>query len=125
MVRSNSSSRTSSLAVVAYLLVALLAPLAASVAQAPSADQIAIFQGLPPDQQQAILDSLGRSGQGGTGTGPRADRRLNFPETVRTPTLRDTDADLESDMDREDSLDGRIPREPRLKAADTVLLSLE
>ena len=45
-----------------------------AAAQTPTADQIEIFQNLPPDQQQAILDSLNRSGTQGPLNRPRADR---------------------------------------------------
>lgn len=89
-------------------------------AQTPSADQIEMFQNLPPEQQQAILESLNRGGSTGRASDrPRADRRLDFPETVRPRSQRDED---EMDDERRDS---RVPKEPRLKGNDTVLLSLE
>ncbi|MGH8236556.1 MAG: polysaccharide biosynthesis/export family protein, partial [Steroidobacteraceae bacterium] len=125
MVRQTPSSRSFSFAVAAYMVLGLLPPSAASQAQTPSADQIEIFQGLPPDQQQAILESLGRGGQGTTGTRPRADRQLDFPETVRPRTRRDgTDFETDADLGQQ-ARDGTTVREPRLKGGDTILLSLE
>ena len=118
MLRSKFPSRLAWLAcVIACLLSAgWLLPAAAQV---PSSEQIEIFQNLPPDQQRAILDSMNR---GGTTTGPstsgtRSDRQLKFPETVR-PRGR------EEEEDEDQGIPG-VPREPRLKGNDTVLLTLE
>jgi polysaccharide export outer membrane protein len=91
-------------------------------AQTPSADQIEMFRNLPPDQQQAIMDALGGSSSSG-GQRPRADRRIDFPETVERRTPRDEEDDEEDGAERFDS--SGMPREPRLKGEDTVLLSLE
>ncbi|HKU14271.1 MAG TPA: SLBB domain-containing protein, partial [Steroidobacteraceae bacterium] len=126
MVRSNLSRRAFSLTVAASLALGLFLPLGAGLAQSPSADQIEIFQGLPPDQQQAILESLSRGGQSGTGSRPRADRELDFPETVRQRPRREAGTDREAGEDRdEEDLDGTARRDQRLKGNDTVLLSLE
>ena len=100
---------------------AVLLSSSASRAQTPSAEQMDMFQNLPADQQQAILESLGRGGgglgsQGGT-LRPQ-DRNLKFPELVRRGA-----AD-EEDEERLYDLTG-IEREPRLKASGTLLLSLE
>lgn len=89
-----------------------------ALAQTPTAEQLEIFQNLPPDQQQAILESLGRDGATGTTKGPRADRRVNFPDTVRPREGRDEGAEEGRDTDR-------LGGEPRLKRDDTILLSLE
>lgn len=90
-----------------------------AIAQVPSAEQLEMFQNLPPDQQQAILESLNRGGTtGGVTSRPRTDRPLKFPETVQPRRSRQ-----EGDTD-EDSLTG-VPRQPRLKGNDTVLLTLE
>ena len=121
MVRSSFSSRIFfwlACAVVYLLPAGWLAPAAA---QTPSAEQIEIFQNLPPDQQQAILDSMNRGGTSGPTNRPRADRALKFPETVRPRTNRNED-ETETDEDR---LGSGIPREPRLKGNDTVLLTVE
>jgi polysaccharide biosynthesis/export protein len=119
MVRSNSSSLAIRLgALAAFVLFAALC-LAQAWAQSPSAEQIEIFQNLPPEQQQAILDSLNSGGTGGPTNRPRADRPLKFPETVRPRTPRD-----DQDRDEEERATG-LPREPRLKGNDTVLLSVE
>jgi hypothetical protein len=98
---------------VAVTLGAFLCQFVASsvTAQTPSAAQIEIFKNLPPDQQQAILETLNRGGA--TSTGVRSDRRLEFPQTVipRAPMADEAQA-------------GEIG-EHRLKPNDTVLLSLE
>ena len=54
-----------------------------ALAQTPTPEQIQIFQNLPPDQQQAILETLEKDGASGTTKAPRADRRVTFPDTVR------------------------------------------
>ena len=92
-----------------------------AVAQVPSADQIELFQNLPPEQQQSILDSMNRGGTGPTNR-PRADRPLKFPETVQPRERRKDDEDSEEE---EELLPNGMPREPRLKGKDTILLSLE
>ncbi|WP_129777775.1 SLBB domain-containing protein [Peristeroidobacter soli] len=99
--------------------------LSVAAAQNPSPDQIEMFRNLSPEQQQAILESLnngGGTGSLGTGStgGVRSDRRLNFPQTVRPRTGENEDGDE----------DGRltatgVPKPARLKANDTVLLTLE
>jgi polysaccharide biosynthesis/export protein len=123
MVRSNFSSRAFFwLACVAVCLgFAGLGPDRA-LAQVPSAEQIELFQNLPADQQQAILESLGRDGQPGSSTltRPRADRQLRFPETVRPRVSREGEEDME-----QDALSGGVPSVPRLRGNDTVLLTLE
>ncbi|HEV8331078.1 MAG TPA: SLBB domain-containing protein [Steroidobacteraceae bacterium] len=91
-----------------------------ALAQTPTAEQIEIFQNLPQDQQQAILESLNRGDSTSTPTSrPRTDRPLKFPETVRPRTSRE-----DSELD-ENRLSGGVPQEPRLKGNDTVLLTLE
>ncbi len=104
---------------VLFALVDVLVP-APAWAQTPSADQIDMFRNLTPEQQQAILESMGGSRSGSAGSRPRADRPLDFPQTVRPRVSRD-------DADTEDQQFGNstVPREPRLKAEDTILLSLE
>ena len=48
-------------------------------AQTPTPEQIEIFQNLPPDQQQAIIEAMGRGGTGmgtaGSSSRTRTDRR--------------------------------------------------
>jgi protein involved in polysaccharide export with SLBB domain len=88
-------------------------------AQTPSADQIEMFRNLPADQQQGILESMGRSGGAmPDGTGVQSDRKLQFPPTMRPPR-RDSD-----DQDEALGPNG-LPGPPRMKGGDTVLLSLE
>lgn len=122
MVRSSFSSRA-----VFWLACAIVCVSTAisgperAIAQVPSPEQIEIFQNLPADQQQAILESMDR---GGATTGPtnrpRSDRQLKFPETVR-PRARSGE---EGDTDEDQTIPG-VPREPRFKGNDTILLTLE
>lgn len=88
-------------------------------AQTPSADQIEMFQNLTPDQQQAIMESMGVGRSGRSGTGVRSDRQLQFPQTVSPRRTIDRDGVDDESRDRP------VPREPRFKGDDTVLLSLE
>lgn len=92
--------------------------------QAPSAEQIEIFQNLPPDQQQSILESLNRGGTGSSSTGarPRTDRRVEFPETMQPRTRRAREGDEEEEGEL---LPNGTPKPARLKGNDTILLSLE
>ncbi len=121
MVRPSFSSRAVFWLAYAVGCVLVAGPLLQpALAQTPTAEQLEIFQNLPPDQQQAILESLGRGDSTGTPTSrPRTDRPLRFPETIRPRTSRE-----DGEMD-EDRLSGAVPREPRLKGSDTVLLTLE
>jgi polysaccharide biosynthesis/export protein len=88
-------------------------------AQTPTSDQIDMFRNLPPDQQQAILESMNRGGgsNGSSGTS-RSDRDLDFPSTVQ-PRREAKDSD-----EQEYGPDG-MPLPPRLKGGDSVLLNLE
>lgn len=83
-----------------------------------------MFRNLPPEQQQAILESMNRGGTGGAGNlgGPTRvtpDRNLQFPRTVMPRRAADAD-----DEEQQLGPDGK-PLPPRLKAEDTVLLRLE
>jgi polysaccharide biosynthesis/export protein len=117
MVRFRISSRLTRLAalVSCAFIGQVPAPAAHAQASTPSSDQIEIFRNLPPDQQQAILESLNQGMAGGSR--PLPDRQVNFPETVQ-PRLK------QGEEDEELGPNG-TPREPRLKGGDTVLLSLE
>ncbi|MBB6091599.1 protein involved in polysaccharide export with SLBB domain [Povalibacter uvarum] len=116
MVRNRTTGPLSGLALLlAVCGSTLLSPVHAQV---PSAEQMEMFQTLPPDQQQAILESLGTNGTGASGAqrGVRSDRQLSFPRTV-VPRVRADDQLLQDGLQSE--------REPRLKGEDTILLSLE
>ena len=124
MLRNSFADRFSWLAALAALLLFSLAISPVTSAQSPSTDQIEMFQNMTPEQQQAILEAVsgGQSSMGGSRQGGvRSDRQLKFPETVRPRSIDD------SDSDDEDGLFGSqvAPRDKRLKAGDTVLLSLE
>ena len=104
----------------------LLLAMTAATAQVPTAEQMEMFRNLPPDQQQAILEAMGGGGlSGGGSSGVRRDRDLDSPETVRPRDPYD-----DADGDRTDSRQGfpygtsTMPREPRIRGMDTVLLDL-
>lgn len=86
-------------------------------AQTPSAEQVEMFRNLTPEQQRAVMESMGVGGTGATSGRVRSDRQVNFPQTVAPRRTAD-------DGEREIGDQG-IAREPRLKGDDTVLLSLE
>lgn len=107
---------------VSVLFISVLGLALPVEAQTPSADQIEIFQNMSPEQQQAILESMTGGTSGSTSinrNGVRTDRKLDFPETVRPRVKRDDDDDWDSE-----EMDG-MPRQPRFKGGDTVLLTLE
>jgi polysaccharide biosynthesis/export protein len=123
MLRSSFSSRRSWLTFVFLTLsVFSFGSLPRAGAQTPSGDQIEMFQNLTPEQQQAILESMGggsrSSSSSSSRSGVRSDRKLDFPQTVRP---RSGDGEDESEFG---SLDGTM-RPPRFKGGDTVLLTLE
>lgn len=124
MVRSNPSRLAVRLGALAACVLFAVFGVPQSWAQSPSADQIEIFNSLPPDQQQAIMESLGNGEAHGSATGRngRVDRPLDFPQTVRA---RGSDSDEDQDSDTDRRRDSGVPRVPRLKGGDTVLLSLE
>jgi polysaccharide biosynthesis/export protein len=121
MVRSKPSCLAVRLGALAALAISAVFSLTQAGAQTPSADQIETFRNLPPDQQQAIIEALGGSNSG-VGQRPRADRRLEFPETVQPRRERDEEEKEEGEQrfDR-----NGMPVPVRLKGEDTVLLSLE
>ncbi len=103
-----------------------------ALGQTPTAAQMDAFKNLTPEQQQAILEQMGGSGQAGSG---RRDRALENPETVspRSTTDDGMDAADERTADEraadERAADGAwresttmLPREPRIRASDTVLI---
>jgi protein involved in polysaccharide export with SLBB domain len=122
MMRSKSSGRL--LRLTAFCLCVLSFG-AVSTASAQTAEQLEMYRNLPPDQQRAILDTLGIGGNGGGATRPRADRQLEFPQTVAPRAARDDDQD--DFVEEVDPLTGqtRRIRKLRLKGDDTVLLTVE
>jgi polysaccharide biosynthesis/export protein len=121
MVRSNLPRLAVRLGALAASVLFAALSLPEARAQTPSADQIEMFRNLPPDQQQSLMEALG--GGRSVGQRPLADRRLEFPETVQPRRERGDEADEEDEEQRFDR--NGMPREPRLKGGDTVLLSLE
>ena len=79
-------------------------------AQTPTAEQMAIFQNLPPDQQRAILEQMQR---GSTSTGTQSTTTpLEFPQSVlprdvRTPTVLPFDGI------------------PRIAAGDSIVIEIQ
>src|SRR5262245_61690077 len=105
------------------LTICVLTSLAATVrAQTPTAEQIQIFQNLPPVLQQSIIEAMGKNGTGMPGTSSssrtRTDRQMMFPDVVKRGSRKEGDDD-----DQTDSFGA--PRIPRIKPQDTILLSLE
>jgi polysaccharide biosynthesis/export protein len=119
MVRSKFSRQLSRLALLAACVLFGRVLFPNAEAQTPTPDQIDMFQSLPSEQQQAILESMNRGGSTSSARGGRVDRSLEFPQTVRP---REKKEDDEEDL----KYDSRgMPIEPRLKGDDTILLSLE
>jgi protein involved in polysaccharide export with SLBB domain len=114
MTRTRFSSRLTRLAA-ALLCYAGLA--GAALAQTPSADQIEIFRNLSEEQQQQILESLGRSGTG-VRSDRGSDRTLRSPETQRRTGDERGRLRQRSDRELEDGI-------PRLQALDSLLLQLD
>ena len=90
-----------------------------AIAQVPTADQIAIFQNLPPDQQQAILEALSQSGGGlspglGTADRGRPDEEADGTVPGAEPRIR------REEEERARTLTG----EPRLMPEDTLLVEI-
>ncbi|MGB7741051.1 MAG: SLBB domain-containing protein [Steroidobacteraceae bacterium] len=121
----------------AVALVALSCVAAAPVSaqsQTPTADQMETFQNLTPEQQQAILESMGNSG-GGTTTrdGVKRDRSLENPETVRPRDVngaetgtRDSTGTYTRDSKEYTNEQMELrPRKPRIRARDTILLDIQ
>jgi protein involved in polysaccharide export with SLBB domain len=92
-----------------------------ATAQTPSPDQIEMFQNMSPEQQQAIMESMGVSDSAAPSSrsGVRSDRKLSFPQTVR-PRVDTEDGEEQPTLGP-----GTMQSEPRFKGGDTVLLTLE
>ena len=93
-------------------------------AQTPTAEQMAIFQNLPPDQQRAILEQMQR---GSTSTQPTMPTPLEFPQSVlprdvRTPALfwaaRRDPAYCGGRLDRHRDPGAQVPAHPDARTAD-------
>jgi protein involved in polysaccharide export with SLBB domain len=116
MLRLNFRSLLFRLVVVATCLFISPALSLIAEAQTPTADQIEIFRNLPAEQQQAILESLGRDG-----SELSTDRTEN--QGSRRSDSLGRDARTRSAQER--SRLAAMEREPRFKPQDTLLLSLE
>jgi polysaccharide biosynthesis/export protein len=112
------SGRTLGLVATYICLYLILPGMPTAQAQTPTADQIEIFRNLPPEQQQAILESLGRDGGDADSTGAiRRDRSISQDETARRTGRTRNGQDTLSKLLQAD-------REPRFKPLDTLLISL-
>jgi protein involved in polysaccharide export with SLBB domain len=121
MPRSISSSRFLRLVAFAACLLSGWNSPTTAVAQTPSADQLEMYRNLSPEQQRAIMDSLGSgsgSSSGSISSKVRTDRQLKFPQTVQQRSSQSGDEPVEYD-------ENGMRKDPRLKPEDTVLLSLE
>lgn len=95
----------------------------AASAQTPTADQLNALKSLPPDQQEALMQSLsGKSSNGSTKTDPK----LSTPQTVQPKV--DEGTDQFGRYTKEKTRDGRTLRmsdeDPELRADDVVLIDL-
>jgi protein involved in polysaccharide export with SLBB domain len=113
-------------------VIAILWSMAGAVAtaQTPTQDQMEAFRNLTPEQQQAILENMGSGSSSGTTTtrdGVRRDRDLETPETVKPREVGETGEGATPEDAREDAKDALElkPREPRVRARDTVLLDIQ
>ncbi len=101
----------------AILVCSVCALLTDAHAQTPTPEQLEMFRNLPPEQQRLILESLGDMDLDSTQSGSRD---LGTERTERTRTTNRNRA-------QQDAL-GRLiqtDRDPRFKAYDSLLLSLE
>jgi protein involved in polysaccharide export with SLBB domain len=97
---------------IAAAAAGFLAP-SPALSQTPTADQIEIFQTLSPEQQQQILQSMGRGG------GAVADRSIRDRRTTaQEEALRRRNA--RTDLEQEEA-----ERDPRFERNDSLILSLE
>ncbi len=88
----------------------------------PTADQMAIFQNLPPEQQQAILEGLATEG----GDGTRRDPDLEMPGTTQRGAGDDATRGRGTTATGRTSVDPlELEREPRIEGGDTVLIGLK
>jgi len=106
-------------ALLAAATVCLVAAGAVPQASAQTAAQMEAFRNLPPDQQQAILESLGSSAPDGV----RRDRDLETPETMQPRRVDGGERPAAGDL-AAGEFELR-PREPRIQGSDTVLLAVE
>src|ERR1041384_695096 len=85
------------------------------VAQAQTAEQLEIFNQLPADQQQSILEALGNRNSGSSNgrSSAQRDKDVKFPDVVRRTNRGDDDRDAFD-------TDTGLPREPKFKPNDTL-----
>ena len=103
-------------------LLLLLALRAVAQTQTPTADQMAIFQNLPPEQQQAILEGLATEG----GDGAKRDPDLQMPGTPRPGTGDATTRGRGTTATGRTAADPlEVEREPRIESGDTVLIDVK
>ncbi len=106
--------------------IAALCAAAGASAQTPTQEQIDAYKNLPPDQQQALIQSLVGSGAGtGTGSAQKAGSKLNTPTNGLPQELTLTPAQKEENAKTRDGHYLRQPdQNPELRADDTVLIEL-
>jgi len=104
----------------------------AASAQTPTPEQIDALKNMSQEQQDALLQTLGNKGSGGTGTGTGSSTgsngksdKLGTPETGRP---RGEKTDQEGNYPKDKTRDGRTLRmpdeNPELRPDDTVLIDL-
>jgi polysaccharide export outer membrane protein len=107
----------------AFVTAALSGQPAFAQTPTPSADQISIFQNLPPDQQQAVMEAMGGNTRGRVTDRVQSDKKLQFPQTVGERRARKDDEDEDSEYGYD--AQGFQTKLPRFKADDSLLINLE
>lgn len=124
------SGRFFRLAACVLCLVSGIGGLPSAHSQTPTADQLEMYRNLPPDQQQALMETMGGQGSSPRSSGQkpiRQDRDLQFPMTVSPRMMREEEEELDDYAVEADPVSGqrRRMRKLRLKGEDTVLLQIE
>jgi polysaccharide export outer membrane protein len=97
-------------------------------AATPTPEQLQIFEGLTPEQQQAILNTLGNLGgmDQGAGLGRTGERTTDqFGRTRQSGTTGPTAREQRKSAEGEEEQDGKEPLIPVLKSEDWVLIEID
>src|SRR5262245_34834425 len=123
MQRSNDRTRCRHVVAAFGLLIFALLQSHPTGAQAPTPEQIEIFRNLPPDQQQAVLEALGRSGI--TSGMPGMPGIPGVPSTTLPPQTGVEPVAVPESVPREADTRERTPSgELRLAPDDTLLVEI-
>ena len=95
----------------------------ATVAQTPSAEQLKVFQSLPQDQRDAILQQLGMGGGGGSGSGLGGTVRGQDNQIIVQQPRKQLDNNDASNGD-ENGMSGATKPPARVKGGEQLLIEL-